>query len=96
MLRVLTFDFNSIKVQLERKGGLGGVDHSGHFNSIKVQLEQSHARNNSKNRDFNSIKVQLEQAACRRSEQRVVVGRCGCVGGFGQWNDIIRFCVQRH
>ena len=57
---VLNIHFNSIKVQLERKGGLGGVDHSGHFNSIKVQLEQSHARNNSKNRDFNSIKVQLE------------------------------------
>ena len=57
----LLFDFNSIKVQLERLLASLILAFLIYFNSIKVQLEHRLQRFlNFSQRHFNSIKVQLE------------------------------------
>ena len=57
----ISFDFNSIKVRLERGTEREISSSDIHFNSIKVRLEPSYLMTTAdKNQYFNSIKVRLE------------------------------------
>ena len=58
---MMMFNFNSIKVRLERKSNKNRLKRKFHFNSIKVRLEQEKAYYiEEEDWDFNSIKVRLE------------------------------------